>query len=75
VKVITLVSRYFKRGGSWVATVPPLVREHMGLRPGDILEWNVLGEYVVVRRWVPQGIPFRTPQQIAAALAEKAPGA
>ena len=74
-RILTVLSKYLAWGGSWVVIVPPRVREHLQFRPGDIVEWNIVGQYAVLQRWTPAGIPWRDPKQIAAALAEKAPSA
>jgi antitoxin component of MazEF toxin-antitoxin module len=70
-KILTCLAKYAKWGGSWAAIVPPLIREHLQLRPGDVLQWHLVGNYAVVQRWTPGTIPWQNEKQVERAIEQR----
>jgi AbrB family looped-hinge helix DNA binding protein len=50
------VSRYFRHGGSWAVTLPPKIRETLGLRPGDLVLLTCIDNHVVLSYYDPERI-------------------
>lgn len=49
----TYASRFWKVGGSWGAIIPKDVRNHLGLKPGDLLLMRLFGPFLIMRRVTP----------------------
>lgn len=44
-------ARYVKSGNGWGIIIPKDVREHLGLRPTDLIVMRVVGKVLVMRRF------------------------
>jgi bifunctional DNA-binding transcriptional regulator/antitoxin component of YhaV-PrlF toxin-antitoxin module len=50
----TFAGRYLRRGNGFVITLPPEVRQRLGLVPGDYLMYLLVGDVLRVRKIHPR---------------------